>query len=117
MENLAQRVNALNELVSEFRYPEAFDAFYDESVLNYENEQPPLVGLQAEREAMANYLASITNESAKRGVVIIADDTSVTEWLYEFTHKDWGHRKYTQITVQRWKDGKVILQRHHYATA
>lgn len=116
MQSLNERVRELNNLVAEFRYPEAFDKFYDESLLNYENEQAPMVGLQAEREAMANFLNSITNHSAELKTVIVADDTSVSEWLYDFTHKDWGHRRYTQITVQRWKDGNVVHQRHHYAT-
>jgi len=116
MQALNERVRELNELVAEFRYPEAFDKFYDESLLNYENEQAPMVGLQVEREAMANFLNSITNRSAELKTVIVADDTSVSEWLYKFTHKDWGPRHYTQITVQRWKDGNVVHQRHHYAT-
>ncbi len=116
MQTLNERVRDLNNLVAEFRYPEAFDKFYDESLLNYENEQAPMVGLQAEREAMAHFLNAVTNQSAELKTVIVADDTSVSEWLYDFTHKDWGPRRYTQITVQRWKAGKVIHQRHHYAT-
>lgn len=116
MQSLNERVHKLNELVAEFRYPEAFDKFYEDSLLNYENEQPPLVGLQAERDAMANFLNSTTDRSAELKTVIVADDMSVSEWLYGFTHKDWGTRRYTQITVQRWKNGKVVHQRHLYAT-
>ncbi|MFD2569061.1 nuclear transport factor 2 family protein [Spirosoma soli] len=116
MQTLNERVQALNTLVAQFRYPEAFDQFYHESLLNYENEQAPMIGLQAEREAMEHFLNSVTNQSAELKTVIVADNTSVSEWLYDFTHKDWGRRHYTQITVQRWEDGKVVHQRHHYAT-
>ncbi|RIV19793.1 nuclear transport factor 2 family protein [Fibrisoma montanum] len=118
MQNLREQVAALNDLVAQYRYPEAFDRFYDESVLNYENELPPLVGLAAEREAMTNFLTAVADQphTAELKNVLVADDVSVSEWLYDFTHKDWGKRRYTQITVQRWKGGRVIHQRHHYAT-
>lgn len=46
MQNLNERIRELNDLVKEYRYPEAFDRLYNESLLNYENEQAPMVGFR-----------------------------------------------------------------------
>jgi hypothetical protein len=35
-------------------------------------------------------------------------------WKYDYTHKEWGTRDYTQVSVQHWKDGKIIHEQFIY---
>jgi hypothetical protein len=112
--NLAANVHELNALIKEFRFMEALDKFYDEHIITHENENPPTVGLGNYRAAGEKYLLSISNQSAEIKNVIVSDDMSVTEWHFRFEHKQWGHWDKVQLSVQRWKEGKIVHERHHY---
>ena len=116
MKDLKKAVTELNELIRQFKFQEALDEFYDESIVSHENENPPIVGLKAYREAAKAYLDSISNQSAELKGVIVSDQIVVTEWHYKFDHKTWGKWDAIQISVQRWKEGKIVHERHHYAT-
>lgn len=41
-------------------------------------------------------------------------NTSFVIWKYDYTHKEWGARNYTQVSVQHWKDGKIIKEQFFY---
>jgi hypothetical protein len=113
--DLEKSVHELTTLVGQFRFDEAFNKFYSQDIVSMENEDSSIVGLDAYREAGKKYLASISNQSAKLLSVIVSDGISVTEWRYTFDHKEWGHWDKVQVSVQRWKDGKIIHERHYYS--
>ena len=114
MKNLSISLKELNTLIEQFRFEEALEKFYDEGVVTCENENPPIVGLQAYRIAAKSFAASISNYSAELKNIILSDNMSVIEWHYIFDHQQWGHWDRYQLSVQRWKDGKIIHERHHY---
>lgn len=116
MQDLASKLNELNELVAGFDYSKAFDQFYDESLKDYENEDQSADSLQKHREDMNQYLSSISNRSATVVNTLVSDDITVTDWHYVFDHNQWGHKDFHEVTVQRWKDGKIIHERHLYKT-
>jgi hypothetical protein len=113
-QELTPFVHKLNALVSAYRFEEALDQFYDENVVTVENENPPTMGLAAYKISARKYLASISNHSARLLNVVISDDMSVAEWHYQFEHQEWGHWDTVQLSLQRWKNGKIIHERHHY---
>ncbi|MEO6668642.1 MAG: hypothetical protein ABIN36_04135 [Ferruginibacter sp.] len=45
---------------------------------------------------------------------IISDGISVVEWWFDYTHNDWGTRNYTQVSVQRWKNGQIVEEKFYY---
>jgi hypothetical protein len=114
MSTIEKRLEELNELIRQFRFHEALDKFYSEDVVTCENEAPPTIGLTAYRQGATNYLSSISNASAELKNVLISDGITVTEWRYIFDHKQWGHWDKVQVSVQRWKDGLIVHERHHY---
>jgi hypothetical protein len=116
MENLKEKVAAFNQLVQAFNYAEAHEHFYDDNLVKHENEDAPTIGLKQHKEEMLKFLASISNYSAQIKNTIVSDDISVTEWHYIFDHQEWGHREFDEVSVQRWKNGKIIHERHHYKT-
>jgi len=113
----AERVTAFNALVQAFRYEEAHDQFYHPDLVKHENESAPTIGLEAHRAEMQQFLASISNASAELRQVIVSDDMSVAEWYYRFDHAQWGTRAFSQISVQRWREGRIYHERHHYRMA
>lgn len=116
MNTLRQNVEELNKLIEQFKFEEALDRFYHPDVVSVENESPPTVGLPAYRVAARKYIDSVTNYSAQLKNMIVSDDLSACEWRYKFDHTQWGKWDTVQLSVQRWKDGKIIHERHHYKT-
>ncbi len=114
MDNLAAAVDRLNSLIVKFKFFEALDEFYDDSIVSCENEGNPTIGLANYRLAAKKYLDNISNNSASLKNVIVSDNMSVCEWHYKFDHKEWGHWDKIQLSVQRWKNGKIVHERHHY---
>jgi hypothetical protein len=114
MNTFTLSVERLNSLIMEFRFLEALDEFYDESIVCCENEEIPIVGLENYRIAAKKFLDNISNNSANLRNVIISDNMCVCEWHYKFDHKEWGHWDKIQLSLQRWKNGKIIHERHHY---
>jgi hypothetical protein len=39
---------------------------------------------------------------------------AVTEWWFDYTHKDFGTRNYRQLAVQRWKNGQIVEEKFYY---
>ena len=112
--DLAARVSELNNLIHEMRFEEALNEFYDEATISVENEDQTTIGLEFYRESARRYLGSVTNYSANLLNVIVSDNITVTEWHYQFDHAEWGHWDMRQISVQRWRHGKIVHERHHY---
>ncbi|MEQ9425152.1 MAG: hypothetical protein RJQ09_12080 [Cyclobacteriaceae bacterium] len=52
--------------------------------------------------------------SAKPLKVTVGEGTTMVEWQYDYTHKEWGVKKYTQVSVQQWKDGQIINEKFYY---
>ena len=114
MDSLSDRVSSLNQLVAQFKFLEALDRFYADDIVSVENEGPPTIGLEAYRVSAIKYLNSISNPSATLLDTLIGDDISVCHWHYRFDHQEWGHWDRTQFSVQRWMNGKIVHERHHY---
>lgn len=105
----------LNSLVQNGKLMDAFEKFYHEDVAMQENANAPVVGKDANRKREIEFLSKIVefrNASVKGQAV--GDDISFVIWTYDYTHKDWGVKNYTQVSVQYWEDGKIIKEQFFY---
>lgn len=113
---LEARVEELNNMILQGRILEAFEKFYSDEVTMQENEGVPTVGKAANRineEAFVDQITEFRNASVKN--VLVSDNITVVEWDFDFTHSEWGKRKYTQVAVQRWNDnGQIINEKFYY---
>lgn len=116
MQTSKEKVQDFNSLVEQLRFKEAHN-FYSDNIIVVENEDLSTVGLSAKIEKGKAFAEIFTDISAKLIDSIISDDMSVTEWHYRFTNKQTGDiMDFSQLSLQRWKDGKIIHERHHYKT-
>ena len=116
MKSLEATVNEFINLVRQLKFQEAHQ-FYSEDVINVENEGEPVAGLAAKTEKEEELLEYFTDISAEPLHSIVSDNMSVIEWRYKFTAKQTGEKfDYIQLSLQRWKNGKIIHERHHYKT-
>jgi septation ring formation regulator EzrA len=113
---IEQALTDLNSLVLQGKTMEAFEKYYHHDVSMQENAMPPTVSKVANRQREAEFLNSITDfRKAEVKGVAVGDGISYVTWDYDYTHKDWGVRNYSQISVQHWKDGKIIREQFIYA--
>jgi hypothetical protein len=82
-----------------------------------ENANPPTVGKVANRQRELEFFSKLTDfRGAEVKSVAYGDDVIISEWFLDYTHADWGKRTYDQVSVQKWKDGKVVSERFYYAS-
>lgn len=113
---IEQSLRDLNQMVQEGKMMEAFEKYYHEDVEMQENELAPTVSKAANRQREQEFLGSIVEfrgASVKR--LGVGEGVSFVEWSYDYTHKNWGVRNYTQVSVQDWKDGQIVRERFIYS--
>jgi len=63
-------------------------------------------------EAFVNGLTEF--RGAKVVNSMISDGIAGVEWWFDYMHKDDGVGNYHQVSVQRWKDGKIAEEKFYY---
>lgn len=115
--SIKELVDDLNSMILEGRVLEAFEKYYYQDVVMQENELPPTFGKSANRAREKGFLAALSEfKKAEVKAVAVGDDVSMVEWYFENTHKDWGRKKFHQVAVQRWKNGKIVHERFYYGS-
>jgi hypothetical protein len=115
MNTIAQKLQDLNNLVLSGKLIEAFEKYYDDNVSMQENAGDPVVGKKANYERELVFLNNITEfRNAAVLDLAVGDNVSYVTWQFDYTHKEWGVRNYTQVSVQRWKDGKIVHEQFFY---
>lgn len=115
MIDLRTNVDQLNQMILEGKILDAFDKFYADDVVMQDNNYPARDGKEINRQFEEAFVNGLTEfRGAKVVNTIISDDLAVVEWWFDYTHKDFGTRNYTQLAVQRWKNGKIIEEKFYY---
>jgi hypothetical protein len=115
MNTIEQKILELNQLVIAGKMMDAFEKFYHEDVQMRENVNLPVIGKKANRNRELEFLKNITEfRNASVEGMAIGDNISFVIWSYDYTHKLWGEKKYTQVSVQHWKDGQIIRENFFY---
>jgi len=117
MTELFEKISDLNDLVLQGKSLDAFEKYYHDDVVMQENENTPTVGKTANRTREEEFFAAITEFRGARPLkVTVGEGTTMVQWWYDYTHKDWGVRNYTQVSVQEWKDGKIWKEQFFYGS-
>lgn len=117
MNTLIEKISDLNDMILQGKAMEAFEQYYHEDVVMQENDTPEIVGKEANRKREEDFFASITEfRGAKPLQIAVGEGTTMVEWHYDYTHKDWGVKNFTQIAVQNWRDGKIIREKFYYGS-
>ncbi len=115
MKNLELKINDLNSMILNGKIMEAFEKFYHDDVVMQENSDEPTIGKEANRIREEEFVNSITEfRGAQVLNVATGDNVTMVVWHYDYTHKVWGDKNYTQVAVQTWKDGQIIREQFFY---
>ena len=105
------RVNTLNTMILQGQILDAFDQFYADDVVMQENTSEPRTGKATNRayeEAFVNGLTAFHGAEVKALAVNEDDGVSMVQWWMSFSHKDYGDVDRHQVSVQHWKDGRIV---------
>lgn len=115
MSALLVKIDDLNDLVLQGRALEAFEKYYHDDVVMQENNSAPTIGKEANRRREIDFFSAITEfRNANPLKVTVGENVTMVQWHYDYTHRDWGVRNYSQVSVQEWKDGKIIREQFFY---
>jgi hypothetical protein len=107
----------IKNLVLQGKAMDVFEKYYSEDVVMQENETPATIGKAANRQRELDFFSKVVEF---RGMalknVAFGEDVIISEWFADYTHADWGKVTHDQVSVQKWKDGKVIHERFYYGT-
>jgi hypothetical protein len=117
MNTLKEKITELNQLVLSGKSLEAFDKFYHTDVVMQENQSAPTVGKAANLQREKEFYGNITEfRGAEMKGLAIGDNMTTVIWSYDYTHKEWGVKNYTQVSVQHWQDGQIIKEQFFYGS-
>jgi hypothetical protein len=105
----------INRMILSGKAMEAFEKFYAEDVEMQENSLPPFKGKDVNRKREIEFFSSVEQfHGAEVRASAAGDNVSFGEWMYDITFKGGKRMKMEQVTVRRWKNGKVISERFYY---
>jgi hypothetical protein len=115
MSTIEKKLKELNLMVKQGKALEAFEQFYHSEVVMQENELSPTMGKQANRTREESFHSNISEfrEAEVLGMAV-GNNVSFVIWKYDYTHREWGVRNYTQVSVQHWQDGLIIKEQFFY---
>ncbi len=114
---LSERVEALKDYINKGKILEAMEEFYADDVVMQENAEEPTRGLAANIEREKQFLSIVQEwKWTKWGATAINDreNVSFVEYSFEFVNTDGISVVYSQTSVQRWRDGKIVSERFYH---
>ena len=110
--DIKELVNDMNQMILEGKMMDAFEKYYAEDVVMQEINMEPVAGKDANREREQQWLAGITEfRNAEVKNVAVGDNVSMVEWFMDYSHKEYGDVKMSQVAVQTWNDdGKIVKE-------
>lgn len=114
MANFKETANEFYSLIQQYKFMEALEKFYDDNIITTDNSNESTRGIEAVRKSVEKFIANTEVKKIELQETIFEDNISAGKWHYIFTNKEFGSLDYKQISVQRWKDGKIIQENHFY---
>ena len=76
---------------------------------------PPFKGKEVNRKREIEFFSSLEQfHGAEVRASAVGDDVSFGEWMFDVTFKGGKRTKMEQVTVRRWKNGKIVSERFYY---
>ena len=91
-----------------------FETYYADNIVMRENGEEPRVGKAVNRDYEQAFVDNVEFHGAEVGAVIVDGDTAAVEWTFDMTPKGGPRISQRQVSVQTWKDGKVVEEVFYY---
>lgn len=111
---------AVNDLINQGKAMDAFEKFYADGVEMAENFDAPCVGKEANRKREHDFFGKVEKINEAKMLSSAYDEQNgvgYAEWDWNLTFKGGFTTAMRQVSVRRWKDGKVVHERFYYKPA
>src|SRR5678815_2078482 len=111
---LKEKLDDLNNMILKGQILESMDKYYHPDCVVMEKNDVVATGLQEAKNREAEIFKGV--EAWLKSEIIataVGENVTMTEWHYEYKHRDFGHKKFDQVAVQHWKDEKIIRDRFY----
>lgn len=110
-----KRVQSLIERIQQGKIIEAMREFYVDDVAMQENAKEPTIGLDANIKREEEFLAQVKDFKGFEAKAVAANgDVALVESVLEFVNTEGQDVRLEQVSVTRWKDGKIAHERFYY---
>lgn len=115
--NLQERLSDLFGYIRQGKIIEAMNEFYDKDTVMQDNANPPTQGLVANIEREKQFLSGVKewkgfNVSASG----VGDNVTFYECSLDFIANSGQFVHMEQVSVAKWKNGKIVHERFYYDT-
>jgi ketosteroid isomerase-like protein len=115
---IADRVAELLRYIQSGRIIEAMNEFYAEDTVMQENRNAPTRGLAANIEREKQFLAQVKEwRGFEATATAVNGDVSFIESTMDFVATNGAEVHVEQVSVARWRDGKIVSERFYYDSA
>jgi hypothetical protein len=107
--------NELNQLILAGKIFEAMERFYDKDVEMQENNDAPCCTLATNIEREKQFFTMVEAfHGSKVNAHAIGDDVTFSEWESDVTFKGAPRATTHQVSVRKWKNGKIVHERFYH---
>ena len=115
LSTLIEKVGDLNDSIILGKMQDSLDIFYHPDAEIQKNDGTVVCGLPLFKKNIEHFSDEITDwRSAQPLHVAIGEGVTMVEWFLNYTHKTLGERKFLQVAVQEWENGKIIREKIYY---
>ncbi len=114
---IKEDVKELNDMILKGQVMEAFEKFYADDVVMQENSGELRVGKDICREFEKKFMESVEEfHGMKLNASAFSNDGEIAMnyWDMDVTFKGGKRKKSSQVSVQKWKDDKIVKERFFY---
>lgn len=116
-QNLQQRLQDLFGYIRQGKIIEAMNEFYDQETAMQENANPPTKGLAANIEREKQFLNGVKEwKGFNVTASAVGDNVTFYECTIDFIATTGQPVHMEQVSVAKWKNGKIVQERYYYDT-
>lgn len=115
--NLQQRLSELLNHVRQGEIIQAMNEFYDKDTVMQDNANPPTKGLAANIERERQFMSGVKEWKGFNVKALgVGDDATLYECTMDFIATNGQPVHLEQVSVAKWKNGKIVHERFYYDT-
>ena len=115
--NLSQRLQVLLTSIQQGKIMEAMNECYDVDTVMQDNANPPTKGLAANIEREKQFLNGVREWKGFHVTASgVGDNATFYECVMEFIATNGQPVRLEQVSVAKWKNGKIVHERFYYDT-
>lgn len=116
-QNLQQRLQGLLTSIQQGKIMDAMNEFYDTDTVMQDNANPPTKGLAANIEREKQFLNGVKEwKGFHVSASGVGDEATFYESVMEFIATNGQPVRLQQVSVAKWKNGKIVHERFYYDT-